>query len=74
MSELVCIETYGSDAEAEMARVLLENNGIKAMVSGYDSAELNLDWSSGVRLMVSAEDAERAAEILDEVGGGGEES
>jgi len=67
-SNTVCIQTYSTIAEAEMAKGILESNGIHAMVSADNIGGLiaSLDLTGGVKLLVLEEFAKRANEILDE--------
>jgi hypothetical protein len=63
--ELMVIRDYLNKPEAEIARGALEAAGIRAMIRADDAGgtEPGL-WMGGVKLLVRAEDAERAAEIL----------
>ncbi|MBU1102232.1 DUF2007 domain-containing protein [Patescibacteria group bacterium] len=68
MKELICIKTYPNRADAELARTLLEENGIKAMVSGDDAggAYPGLLWGTGgARLLVRKKDKEKALSLLE---------
>jgi Putative prokaryotic signal transducing protein len=62
---LVVIRDYLNKVEAELAQGALQAAGIHAIVSADDAGgtEPTL-WMGGVRLLVRAEDAEQAAEIL----------
>jgi len=64
MSDLVCIKVFANYYEATITRGLIEDNGIKAIVLGRDTARPDLELSQGVRLWVKKEDAEKALEIL----------
>lgn len=63
---LMCIATFPSEVEAEMARLQLEAHGIHACSSTDDCGSWRpwLQRCNGVRLMVMDSDAGRAAEIL----------
>ena len=67
-AELVAVGTYPSKIEAEIVRGALEAADIDAMVSADDAGGLrpSLWMGEGVRVLVRAEDAERAREILNE--------
>jgi hypothetical protein len=66
-SELVVVATFLNRIEAEMARGALEAAEIESMVSADDAGGLRPGlWMSGVKLLVRAEDAERAASVLDQ--------
>jgi hypothetical protein len=66
LDDAVVLETFYSRIEAEMAAGLLESEGIPAMVLADDAggAYPMFQFIRGVRLMVAAEDAYRAREIL----------
>lgn len=65
-SDLVEIASFGSEAEAEMARSLLEIDGIAALVQRVGGAAVGpMDmFLQGVRLLVEREDEVRARRIL----------
>ena len=65
-SELVEVANFGSEAEAEMARNLLEIDGIAALVQRLGGAAVGpMDMLlQGVRLLVERQDGERARRIL----------
>ena len=67
MQEIVCVKTYNSRLEAEIARGNLEANGIGAVVSADDGGGYRpeLAFVLGVRLLVRKENEARALEILD---------
>ncbi len=64
-TELVVIGDYQDKLEAELARGALQAAGIDSMVSADDAGgtEPGL-WMGGVRLLVRAEDAKQAREVL----------
>ncbi|HWN10261.1 MAG TPA: DUF2007 domain-containing protein [Pyrinomonadaceae bacterium] len=64
--EPVAIMTFDNEAEAEMARAMLEDAGVRSFVSKDDAGgmEPQLQLTGGVRLMVSNSNAEQAREIL----------
>jgi hypothetical protein len=65
--ELVPIAEYGTRPEAELAKAILEANEVAAAIAGDDAGGMN-PWihpATPVRLLVRAEHAERAREILD---------
>ena len=67
MGKTVCVRTYESRLEAELARTILEEAGIRAMVSADDCGRIRSQesfTSGGVRLLVLSENARRAAELL----------
>lgn len=69
--ELLVIATFALPTQAEMARELLERNGIDARLRDQGFIGVH-PWLSnalgGVKLVVPAEDAQLAWEILDEAG------
>ena len=68
MSENVVVGTYSYRHEAELFRSILESRGIASIVGADDEGALHpgLGFSRGVHLFVTAEDAARASDILDE--------
>jgi len=64
--DLVIVGEYSTLAEAQLAKNLLEDEGIKAQIADDASADLlHLnDPSTEVKLMVAADDANRAREVL----------
>jgi hypothetical protein len=69
--ELLVIATFTLPTQAEMARELLERNGIDARLRDQGFIGVH-PWLSnalgGVKLVVPAEDAQLAWDILDEAG------
>ncbi len=68
MEKLICIKTYSSRIEAELARGLLAGEGIKAIVSADDAggARPDLLWGTGgAKLLAKEKDKEVAIRILD---------
>jgi hypothetical protein len=62
----ICIATFSSEQEADMARMSLDSNGIYSFVSKDDFGGL-IPWFqpiTGVRLIVRESDAKQASEIL----------
>ena len=64
--KLVAVGTYQNKIDAELAQGALEAADIEAMVAADDAGGLQpgLWVGEGVRVLVRAEDAERAKEIL----------
>lgn len=64
--EVAVIRIYSNEMEAIMAKQVLEESGVTAFVFADDAGgmEPQLQRTSGVRLVVSRADAERASEIL----------
>jgi hypothetical protein len=69
MNDPTIVRTFSDRGEAEIARSLLETEGIAAWVSADDMGGTTppLDFSSGLQLVVEAADLDRARELLDEV-------
>jgi hypothetical protein len=64
-NELVVVQTYLNRIDAEVAHSALEAVNIDSMVQADDAGGTRPTlWMSGVKLLVRAEDAERAIEIL----------
>lgn len=65
--ELIVLRQYGDEVSAQMDAIALEANGIPAQVSADTAggALPSLAFVFPVRLIVRAEDAEAAREILD---------
>ena len=65
-SELIVIRTFGTKFEADIAKSALDAANLDAMIKADDAggAQPGLWAGSGVELLVRAEDAERATEIL----------
>ena len=66
--KLVAAGSYRNKIDADLALGALEAAGIEAMVSADDAGGLEpgLWVAEGVKVLVRAEDAERAREILNE--------
>jgi hypothetical protein len=64
--DLIDIKTFSSRHEAELARGFLESNGVSAEVAGDDYGGIHpgLSFSTGVRLLVKAEDVEEAKSLF----------
>ena len=65
-SRLVEVGSFLNRMEAELAQGALQAAEIESVVSADDAGGLRPHlWMSGIRLLVRAEDAERARELLD---------
>jgi hypothetical protein len=66
-SELVVVHSFGNRQEAEMAKSALDAAEIDSFVRSDDGGGMEVGlWSSnGVKVLVRAEDADAAREILD---------
>ncbi len=65
---LTVVRTYLNGFEGELAKSALEAAGITAMLHTDDCGGLRPHlWMGGIQLVVRAEDAARAAEVLDEI-------
>lgn len=65
--DLVLIARFDTPFEAEEARIALEEEDIESMIADELTGDLGLvGWSNpgGIKLIVRAEDVERAAEAL----------
>jgi hypothetical protein len=65
-SKLVTIHTFTNDLEANLAKGALEAFGIDCMIARDDAGgqRPHMALTGGLRLLVRAEDAKRAAEVL----------
>ncbi len=66
MAELVNIRTFLNRHEAELAKGLLAEKGIEAIISADDAGTFrpHLTFGTGVRLLVKKEEVEKAEEAL----------
>ena len=62
-SELVAVSTFQLDAEAQIAKGILDEAGIESMIRS-DNAGGMYPALAGVELLVRAEDLEKATEAL----------
>ena len=60
----VAVKSYPSRVEAELGKAVLEANGIPAMISADDVSGLQPWIARGVRVLVNAEDAPMALQLL----------
>lgn len=58
------VATYSSLAEAEIAKGILEANGIPSVIYGYSNERPHLNFSMGVPIAVAAHHQAKAAELL----------
>jgi len=67
-SELIVVHSFGSRAEADLAKSALDAAGIDAMVQADSGGGMRpaLAWSGvGFQVFVRAEDAQAARDVLD---------
>ena len=67
-SELVVVQAFGSQWEADMAKSALEAAGISAMIQADAAGGMrpHIAWASGgFKVLVREEDAEAAREVLE---------
>ena len=70
MEKLVTVATFDFRAEAEVAKLFLEEQGIQAFLA--DDNLVGMDWFlsnavGGVKLQVAASDVDRARDILEQI-------
>jgi hypothetical protein len=67
-AKLVTIHSFDNEFEAELAKAELESAGIQCFLSGDDWGGLRpaMSFTNGIKLIVRADEATRAAEILGE--------
>ena len=72
MDDLVCVKKFDKIDEAEIARSVLESEGIKAVVFRNDFGGLypGLFHKTGHRLMVAGQDLASARKILESLNNG----
>ncbi len=66
-SDLVVVQSYGTEGEAEVAKGVLESSGIDAMIQADTAGRMrdHLSWSGlGHRVLVREEDAAAARSLL----------
>jgi hypothetical protein len=66
-TDLVVVQSYGTEGEAEMAKGILESSGIDAMLQADTAGRMrdHLAWSGmGHRVLVREEDAAAARSLL----------
>jgi putative signal transducing protein len=66
-SKLVVVQAYGSRPEADLAKGVLEDAGIQAMVRAHTGGGMHehLAWSgAGFQILVREEDASAARDVL----------
>jgi Putative prokaryotic signal transducing protein len=66
-TDLVVVQSYGTEGEAEVAKGLLESSGIDAMIQADTAGRMreHLAWSGlGHRVLVREEDAAAARSLL----------
>jgi hypothetical protein len=66
-SKLVVVQSYGGRTEADLAKGLLEDAGIQAMIQADTAGGMreHLAWSgAGFKLLVREEDATLARDVL----------
>ncbi len=61
--DLVTVATFSTASEAEAAKVTLESEGVRALISDMDWNALGVP-TANVKLQVAQEDAAAAAELL----------
>jgi len=66
VNDLIVVRTYADRFEAELAHSVLEAAGIESIVQADDAGGMRpaLAFSNGAALLVRADDAERADEVL----------
>lgn len=69
MAKLICVKTYLSRVEAELAKGYLEEGGgIRSIVSADDAGGMHaplMQATGGARLLVREEDKEKALDLLE---------
>lgn len=73
MNELVCISKHMTTAEAHVAKLALKEAEIPCFLADANCAGLFSNALGGVKLMVPADDVERANQILNDSAANGED-
>lgn len=65
-SKMVCVKTFPTEEEAQIAQGLLQSEGLEAMISDEDAdpARAGYVFGTGVKLLVQRDDVNKASEIL----------
>jgi hypothetical protein len=66
-NKLVVVQSFGSQFEAELAKGVLEESGLQAMIQGDTAGKMreHLAWSgAGFKILVREDDAARARDVL----------
>jgi hypothetical protein len=70
---LVVVGTYYTEIDADLAKTVLQAEGIDSMIRADDCGGVSPGlWMHGVALLVRSEDADRAVHFLREPGPGGD--
>jgi len=71
MLKLIKVRSFLYRHEAEMAKELLETEGVEVMISSDDHGGVrpSLAYAAGVDLLVREEDVDRASELLEQTFG-----
>ena len=67
-TNIITVETFENDFEAEIAKEKLKLNDIESFISGDNvgGTDPQLSYTQGVRLMVNEKDIDKAIKILEE--------
>jgi len=68
MAKLICIKTYPTRIEAELAKGYLEEGGIRSIVSADDAGGMHaplMQATGGARLLVREKEKEKALDLLE---------
>jgi len=65
VSDSVCVRTFTTTVEAEVAKSVLESQGIKTVVMADDAGGMLPPMTHEVKLLVMEEDLQRARAALD---------
>ena len=64
ISDTACIRTFASRTQAEVARSILDAQGIKSFVAGDDAGGMYPPLIGGIKLIVSTKDKKKAMEVI----------
>ncbi len=64
--KFIAIYTNLNLAPVELIKSILEDHGINCIIKGYDSMRPYLSFGTGIELIISQEDQEKAKELIKE--------
>lgn len=67
--EQVCIKSFPTELEADLAKKILEENSIKSVLQqgGITNGYIQSPWIVGISMFVLKKDAEKAKDLLNQM-------
>lgn len=65
MADLICIKKFGSRHDADVAKSVLDANGIKSFVQSDDAGGMYPFMTEQIQLLVKSTDVQEANKILE---------